>query len=172
MRLTKLDIFFLFLAFLSLTFTFIALTIPPQKIGLLLLKRTAESASKSELIGRIATQIQRTCLTWKDKRACYLRETFNWVRKHVRFRNDTLLENFLLLNNEPSYTIEHGNDCEGLAVLIASILKRLNVSNIYLLWGVKGENLAHVCVLVQLDDWTFRSFYCYSDFDYKWVERV
>jgi len=172
MRLTKLDIFFLFLAFLSLASIFIALTIPPQKIGLLLLKRTAESASKSELIGRIATQIQRTCLTWKNKRACYLRETFNWVRKHVRFRNDTLLENFLLLNNEPSYTIEHGNDCEGFAVLIASILKRLNVSNIYLLWGVKGENLAHVCVLVQLDDWTFRSFYCYSDFDYKWVERV
>jgi len=158
MRLSKLDIFFLVMGSITLILSLIAVLFPPESVGASILKQAIDSAVNSERIGEIANEIKARCSYWRDKKQCYIRETFNWVNKNVNYTNDDFFEQLFWLNNEPEYTLEHGNDCEGKAALVVAILKRLNVTNIYLVFE---DN--HVCLLVRETEKNFKSFNCYDD---------
>ncbi|HDD69136.1 MAG TPA: hypothetical protein ENG61_02115 [Candidatus Korarchaeota archaeon] len=138
----------------------------------LMCKAAVESSLNSEELERIAMEIRSSeiCRGWRGN-YCYIREAFNWVKRNVPYKPDDELENFLFLNNDPIYTLKHGNDCEGRAILVAAILKKLNVTDVYIVFGRIGKT-RHACVLARSNDGRFTGFSCPENFEIDHLVRV
>lgn len=89
----------------------------------------------------------------------------DFVLFDINTYQDTVIENWLNLNNDVTTTLTRGGDCENKAILAASILKALDKKKLYIIGQVgKDEKGGHACWAIQ-DERNMRFYNCYHDLD-------
>ncbi len=97
------------------------------------------------------------------KKQCQADEVLFFILKNITYKSDNFFEDVLLLNNKPSYTTEHGGDCENQAVLALDILKTLNFKNIYLVYQKINMTTSHACWMILTPNQDFKTYNCMPD---------
>jgi len=130
----------------------------------------------SDEVIKIADEIKEYCIENYDESA--LEICYEWeVERRVVTENEYVIDDILSepfnLNNNPDYTLENGNDCEGKAILALSILKALNVSKLYFVIQISEELFGggHACWGVNNNHYT-RFYNCMDELIYSEIELV
>lgn len=64
--------------------------------------------------------------------------------ENISVREDNFFQNNLNWDNDFEYTFANGNDCEGIAVFSATLLKNLNITNVYIFQSTRiSDNQRH-----------------------------
>lgn len=88
----------------------------------------------------IADKIAKQC---KGNETCEIIQVREYVANNVQKKDDTFFQNNFQWDNDFEYTYQNGNDCEGIAVFSAILLKNLNISNVYVFESVRSDNQRH-----------------------------
>lgn len=96
----------------------------------------SEKANRTESITELfAKTIEEKC---KTNETCIVSEIESI---NITYRNRTLLEDIFVENLDSNFTYQIGNDCKGIAIFNAQILKNIGYEQIYFL-----IQDSHVCV--------------------------
>lgn len=86
-------------------------------------------------IGELTAELVSGC----PDSSCQFERVEEFV-ENIPYKHDNFFEQFLELNNDPLFTLEYGNDCDGKAVLAIDMMKSIGKDKLYL---VAQPN--HVC---------------------------
>lgn len=133
----------------------IALTIYSQEI-----KDTPETMG-------IVREINKLCKDEKTRKECLLDEVELFTLRNVNYTEESLIDELLSRDNDINYTLNHGGDCENIAILIADLLKQFQFDGIYLVRQVCEES-GHICVFIQ----DYRFVNCIEDCEIIGMKKI
>lgn len=91
--------------------------------------------SESKYLHELSLGIERKCVKDKTEK-CKILTTKDYIEGNVKQTDDSFFQNLFNWDNNFDYTYENGNDCEGIAVFTAVLLRNLNISSVYLFGSV------------------------------------
>lgn len=102
----------------------------------------------NDQIKKMADSIRYDCRNWQTDE-CYVLYVKTDI-ENIKQIDDTFLQGIFDWDNDINHTINIGNDCEGIAVVSASLLHELGLKNIYVITERSSIGIGHDSIGVRV----------------------